>query len=195
MHKLFSEGDKLGSQIYHFVETSLGDDTSYCITVLVLKILLGYLPPCPLSNKIILTGKQKQCSVNCCWLELLLGRGRVLAPGRYCLLKSREAASLGEVRYDHPSHPSPLLQKPNIKKHCREVDRGQGPFPHCLSFQSLYGESSPDPRRTRPPFSFLVLPVVLGGFIWFFPLFSLMILQLLLGFSKVSQPIRGKSSE
>lgn len=109
------------------------------------------MPPCPLSNK-IKTRKQKDCCVNCCRLELLLGRGRVLAPGS-TTLKSREAAALGgKVRRPIPSISSAPKTKHQEPQGGRD-DRGErdidGRFSHCLSFQFLYGECSPDPRRTK----------------------------------------------
>ena len=87
---------------------------------------------------------------------------RVLAPAGVLLNLAR--LQHWEARYDHPSHPSPLLQNQYQEPQGGRID---GRFSHRLSFQFLYGECSPDPRRTNA-LSFWFFPVVLGGFIWFF---------------------------
>ena len=67
------------------------------------------------------------------------------------VLKTLRGLSTG--RYDYPSHPSPLLQKPNTKWEGRESS-----FSHHLSFQFQYGGRSPDPKKKKPlPFPAEVL--------------------------------------
>lgn len=93
---------------------------------------------------------------------------RVLAPAGVLLNLAR--LQHWEARYDHPSHPSPLLQKPTLKNHRRRErgrERERWPFlsPPLLSIsvrRVLTGS-----EENEGPF-FLALPAVLGGFIWFF---------------------------
>ena len=114
---------------------------------------------------------------------------RVLAPAGLLLNLAR--LQHWEARYDHPSHPFPLLQKPQGGRIERETHM-DGRFSHRLSFQFLYGECSPDPRRTNA-LSFWFFPVVLGGFIWFFSLFTFLVCIFVCLDLKVLKLICGKS--
>ena len=99
----------------------------------------------------------------------------VLAPAGVLLIL--RGCSTG--RQGTTTHPIHLLcsknqyQEPQGGRIERETHI-DGRFSHRLSFQFLYGECSPDPRRTNA-LSFWFFPVVLGGFIWFFSLFTFLV--------------------
>ena len=132
------------------------------------------MAPCPLNNKVIVIRKQKECSVNCCWLELLLGRCRALPPVVLVLNLAEVAALRGKVRLPIPS----ISSAPKTKQHRKERDKDVH-FSQHPSFQFLYGECSPDPRTTKPlSFLFflwrvgLVFPLQFHGFCNLWPDFQ-----------------------
>ena len=135
------------------------------------------MAPCPLNNKVIVIGKQKESSVNCCWLELLLGRCRVLPPVLTCGGCSTERQ--GTTTY--PIHL--LCSKNQTPRAHREGERQGCPFLSAPLVSApvrrvLTGSKNNEARL------FLVLPLMLGGFVCFF-LFNFLVLQLLTKFPKV----------